>query len=534
MADSFADLGLGSGVTDAARAAGYDEPTPLQTAAASVLRRGANVVLHASSGAGVTSAFGMPLLDRIAAGEIGEADPRALVLVPTQERAEQVARELAALAGASGIAVRAVGSGWRARGSDVLVTTSQRALEGVETSELKLDGVQALVITDASELLALGGGAVLETVVSLIPRDAQRVLTSAAVTADIERFIEAHMRKALTVPSRPAAPARSPETVESLGQIGYMIVDESAKPEALARLLESITGSAIIYTRSVVGAERVMRELARRGIADGEHDIRALPFAGGPATASRAISFDVPFSSDQLRALHEGGGTVLITALERAHLQRIAGEVPFTLKHRKVRETGTGELDAFRRSVQSAVEREDLAAQLLVLEPLLEQYDAAEVAAALSALVRRRTPAAAAAPAAAAGAPPAEASAGGFTRLFVSIGTRDNIRPGDLVGAITGEANIKGDQVGRVDIRDTFSVVEVASSVAERVIRALNGTTMRGRSLRVDFDRKGAVPGGGRERGARGPGGPRGGGDRPRPPRAGRAAGPPRRRPPEQ
>jgi ATP-dependent RNA helicase DeaD len=136
--------------------------------------------------------------------------------------------------------------------------------------------------------------------------------------------------------------------------------------------------------------------------------------------------------------------------------------------------------------------------------------------------------------------------------LFLSVGTRDNIRPGDLVGAITGEAHIKGDQVGRVDIRESFAVVEVASSVAERVIRALNGTTMRGRSLRVDFDRKnaGGSPGGreGRSpRGPGGPGGPRAPGDRPRPPRGDGpprsdrprsprgADGPPRgRRPPER
>jgi ATP-dependent RNA helicase DeaD len=49
---------------------------------------------------------------------------------------------------------------------------------------------------------------------------------------------------------------------------------------------------------------------------------------------------------------------------------------------------------------------------------------------------------------------------------------------------------VKGEQVGRIDIRDSFSVVEVDASVADRVIRALNGTTMRGRSLRVDYDRK--------------------------------------------
>ena len=69
------------------------------------------------------------------------------------------------------------------------------------------------------------------------------------------------------------------------------------------------------------------------------------------------------------------------------------------------------------------------------------------------------------------------------------------MRPADIVGAITGEAGIRGDEVGKVEIRDTFSVVEVVNSAADRVIRTLNGTTMKNRSLRVDYDRKTAAGG---------------------------------------
>lgn len=569
MAERLEDLGLGDAIVEAARAAGYERPTPLQAAASKVLRRGGNVVLHASSGAGVVAAFGMPLLDRLVEGatESGSAgaeasdatgpSPRALVLTPTQQRAETVAGGLSALAGATGIAVRAIAPGWRAEGGDVLVTTPQRALEGVETSELKLDRVETLVIVDAAGMFALmrgvpskpggasddeaasAGGSVLETLVPLVPRDAQRVVTSAELTGEIERFIEAHARKALTVPARLAAPPRAPETAASQGQIGYMIVEESAKADVLARLLESVDDDALVFTRTARRAESVLRDLSRRGIADGERDIRVLPFDAAGETASRIVSYDVPFSADELRTIHAGGGTVLTTPAERAHFRRIAGEVPFTTKHRRARPLDSGALDAFRAIVSVALETEDLDSQLLVLEPLMDAHSAAEVAAALSALLRRRAPAAgaagaaaSAAPAAVSGAPPAEATSGGLTRLFVSIGSRDNVRPGDLVGAITGEANIKGEQVGRVDIRESFSVVEVASSVAERVIRALNGTTMRGRSLRVDYDRKGAGgSSGGGGRGPRGPGGPRGSGgprgaggprgsDRPRSPRA--------------
>jgi ATP-dependent RNA helicase DeaD len=69
------------------------------------------------------------------------------------------------------------------------------------------------------------------------------------------------------------------------------------------------------------------------------------------------------------------------------------------------------------------------------------------------------------------------------------VGLRDGVGAGDLLGAILGEAKVEKDQVGRIDLKDTFSRVEVHDSVADRVIRALNGTSIRGRSVRADFDR---------------------------------------------
>lgn len=518
MADSFRDAGIADALAGAAAAAGYDRPTPLQAAAAPVIRRGGNVVLHASSGAGVTAAFALPVLDRLlgAAGDAGQ--PRALVLTPTQERAAAVARAVSQLAGTTGIAVRAAAPGWRTADADVLVLSARRALEAVQTSELKLDALLSVVIVDAAELFGLGDGAALETFIGLIPKDAQRVLTSATLEGAVQTFIDAHVRKALTVPPRPAVTPRDGAGAESLGQIGYMLIEARAKDDTLARLLESVQEDALVYVRNALRAERVREELVARGMSV---DVR--PFEDAAGSASRVISYDVPFTVEQIRSIHAEGGTVLVTPAERAHFRRLAAEAPFTVKQRRARVMDVGDIETFRAALRTALQNEDLAAQLLVLEPLMEEAAPAEIAAALSALLRRRAPAAvpvSAAAQAATGTAPAQASAGGFTRLFVSVGARDNIRPGDIVGAITGEANIKGDQVGRVDIRESFSVVEVAAPVAERVIRALNGTTMRGRSLRVDFDRKG-VSGPQRERG-----------DAPRGPRD--RSGPPRRRPPSR
>lgn len=526
MRQDLAGSGLDERLVAAAHAVGYTKLTPLQEAALPVLRRGGNVVLHASAGAGVTAAFALPLLDRLLGADAAGngAGPAALVLVPTTGRAEEVAAAMARLAEGTGLAVRATAAGWRLAGADVVVTTAERALREVQGSVLKLDGLQALVIVELSEQFALQLGEALATLAGLVPRDAQRVVTSAQLDGAAERFIDAQVRRALTVPARPADPSDAPQA-EPVGQLGYLVLAESEKPEMLARLVEGVEGDALVYVRSDGRAGDVRAELSRRGV--GPANLQVLSFEDDAhAQAERVLSYDVPFSADELRRCHENGGTVFVTPAELPHFRRIAGEVPFTLKQRRARVLEHGDLDAFREDVRAAVHAEDLGAQLLVLDPLFEEHSPAEVAAALSALLRRRVPAAPAAGAgagASAAAPASGApkeSGATFTRLFVSVGTRDNIRPGDLVGAITGEANIKGEQVGRVDIRDTFSVVEVAAAVAERVIRALNGTTMRGRSVRVDYDRKSGGDAGGGRQGRQGP----------RP--GGGAGGPPRRRPP--
>jgi ATP-dependent RNA helicase DeaD len=535
VAHDISQSGLSEPLAAAAHAAGYERLTPLQAAALPVLRRGGNAVLHASAGAGVTAAFALPLLDRLVESERAEAGenagPRALVLVPTAERAGQLAAALGALADATGLAVRAAAPGWHAQGADVLVATPDRALAQLQTSALKLEGVRALVLVELAGMFELYGADALATLAGLAPRDAQRIVTAAELTAEVEAFVEGHARRALTIPSRPADP-RDVQQREPIGQIGYLVAGDAEKTELVARLLDNVETNALVRTRTARRAEHVQRELGRRGItAAAGAAIRVVGFDSDAATAERVISYDVPFSADELRSFHRDGGTVMVTPAELPHFRRIAGEVPFTLKQRQARTFELTEIDGFRRSIRAALEAEDVQAQVLVLEPLLEEYSPVEIAAALSALLRRRTPVRQAeAPAPEAGAAPGEASSGGFTRLFISIGERDNVRPGDIVGAITGEAGIRGDQVGRVDIRDTFSVVEIATAAAERVIRALNGTTMRGRSLRVDFDRKTAGGDSGRSAGPRGPrtpgGGPRAPGGSSRP-----AGGGPRRRP---
>jgi ATP-dependent RNA helicase DeaD len=498
----FAALGLRSEIAMAA-AALFDTPSPIQRAAIPVLRRGGNALLLASSGSGVTAAYALALLDRLSAPSSDAVDdiaaagdaalrPRVLVLAPTEERAARIASTFVRLAGGLPVPVRAMTAAWSGRGDGgVLVAPLETATRALRESSLKLDHLIAVVFDHADTLLELAGSDAFEGLAASLPHDAQRIITAGAGSRAIEQFVEAHARRALTIPARITDTASTtPRPPEPAGPLSCIVVTEAEKPAALARVLRRPRPEPpLVLTRSSRRAHALADAMRARGFIIAEADdartgVDAVIAPADSAIGTPRIAADVPFDAATLLRMDTADGLVLVVPDELAHVRRIAAEANVALEMLAAR-AQRGSVAAYRDAIRNAIREQDLDAQIELLGPLFDEYAAVEIAAALGWMVRtRETTVEPAAPEPQAGRPPA------FVRLFVSIGARDNIRPGDLLGAITGEASVAGDQVGRIDIRDTFTVVEVASDVSERVIRALNGTTLRGRALRVDYDRK--------------------------------------------
>ncbi|HEX2081426.1 MAG TPA: DEAD/DEAH box helicase, partial [Longimicrobium sp.] len=568
---SFQELGLREPLLAALDDAGIERPTALQAAAIPVLRREGNLVARASSGAGKTLAWGLGVLDRLEPragdddeGEDEAAEPagtRLLALAPTPEAAERAALELVPFAQAAGLSVAASGGGWgtRSEAADVLIATPAEVMEAVRTSALKLEGLEAVVIDGAAEIESVGGWEALETLFDHVPRDAQRVVVTAEVTEAVEDLAGRRVKRAIRYPATAADPASAEPAAAPTATIGYVPVGARDKVDVVARLLGGDRGESapVLYCRTDERAAQLSEALTLRGflvsdVDDPDADVIVL---GTPSDDQdeadlpdgQVVSFDVPADEETLRARHGGEdpGFVLVEPRELAHLRDLAKRAGFHAQPAGIAGeepvSGSAELRAFRGELRRALREEDLAAQMLILEPLFEDFTPTEIAAAASALLRRKRstvsaadampPAAVAArearePRTAASMRPAPggfadtgAAPSAFTRLFISLGDRDGVRANDLVGAIAGEADIPGHAIGKIDIRDTFSIVEVPADAAERVISSLNGTTIRNRSVRVDYDRQrkpGAGPmrrmdrGGGDDRGARS-GGARGG-----------------------
>jgi len=553
--ESFDEIDVAPELVEALADEGIERPTALQEAVIPVLRRGNNLVLAAGPGSGLLVAWIVPVLGRLQEAELasGEANatdvepadatpnanPRVLALAASREAADQLAESASRIASALGYAVAAIGSPWALpERAHVVFGTPADVLAAIASNQLDPSGVRTLVVDQAQHLERLGTLADVERVIDYVPAEAHRIVSALPVTDAVADFVERHCKRALTWPTPDASIDAGGTPMR--GGVRFRVTPDAKEPAALALADELLTGGGarhvLFYCRSDDRAADLGDYLTLHGFVAGAPGDTNVPVWLGvdamPArNASKAVedvrvvSFDVPADPDTLDRRHgfSADGVVMVLGREVSHLRSLAKRigyeaVPFPPPVRRK----PGPLEQVRSSLERALENEDGAPYLTMLEPLFERFDPAEVAAAAVALLREGRSAASppppTRPVEAEDAAGAAASTPAWAKLFITVGERDGLRPGDLVGAITGEAGVDGRQVGKIDIRESHSVVEVHDAVARRVIKALNGTTLKGRAVRADFDRP--RKGGGRPTGGRTPGGrpPRGSGPS-RPPR---------------
>ncbi len=515
MRHSFEDLELPPELVEALSAEGIEEPSEFQRAAMPVIRRGNNLLGAAGPGAGTLVAYGTALLERT---EPRSGRPGALVLAPTTETAAQLAESLGGIAASTGHVVAALGAPWALpERSDVLFGTPRDIRSAVDDSRLSLEAVQCLVVDGASSIEAMSGLDDVDRVFAYVGSGIQRVILSLPVTDAVRSLVSNHVPKAVQVPPLPVAEDR--DKVPARGELRFRITGED-KVDALlsltAELFSDDVRHVLIFCRSEDRAADVGDFMALHGYLAGAPGDEECPLwlAGEPLRAREAVvasatpervatvSLDCPADADALDRRHGAGGqaTVLLHAREVPHFRDTARRAGYGVRPLPPPPSVVeSRIDEIRERLAEQAGREDLAPHFLILEPLLERFTPQELAAAALALLSSPESGPTTPPAASARAEKATGS-DGWTRLFVSIGEMEGIKPGDLLGTLAGESGVDGSLFGKIEIRETFSLVEVRSSEAEKVIKAVNGLSIRGRSTRVDYDR------GARSKGSKGPG----------------------------
>jgi len=532
--NSFDELGISPELVEAIAAEGIERPSAFQESAIPVLLRGNSLMAQAGPGAGTLVAYGLPLLQRV---DPEALVPGALVLTPDPRGALRLAESLSRLAQTTGHKVAALGSPWALpKLASILFATPEDLLREVRGSGISTDDIRILVV-DGYGALQTPGRDALNTLMEVLPKDCQKIVLGQPLPKEAEEFARGHLHKAVHIPPR-AAKAGEEETSPQRGEVAYRVTSESKDGEILQTVSGALEGGAhhvLLFSQSEDQAADVGDFLTLHGYmagAPGEGDfpvwlgveeLEARKIVDGWTEAAPivTVSMDVPTDPDSLDRRHGGqeGGMILVRSREILHLRDLAHRTGYRLVPAKepLPTRVSGEMERLRALLERALKEEELAPHYLALEPLFQNHAPAEVAAAALALLQKKqgsvkpgTGDASPAPEDARSSGPAPKS---WVRLFVGVGEKEEIGPGDLLGAIAGEAGVDGSQVGKIEIRETFSLVDVISGIADRVIKGLNGTTIRGRSVRCDYDRGGP-------RGRGGTGGSRGG----RPPGRGSAS----------
>ena len=344
----------------AVAAAGYREPTPIQRQAIPVALAGRDLLGSAQTGTGKTAAFVLPLVDVLAGGPRRARMPRALILSPTRELAQQTLENFRIYAGNSDLAACLLIGGGKMKQQvealagdvDVLIATPGRMLDMVERGRLLMAGVRHLVIDEADRMLDMGFIPDVERICSLLPPRRQTLMFSATMPPPIRRLAERFLRDPQEVQAAP--PASPAETVE---QWLLSVADERAKARALTRMLawKAVT-SAMVFSNRKRDVDGLYRTLKAAGfsavrmqgdMAQPEREEALEAFRSGAArvlvctdVAGRGIDifgvshvfcFDVPVNAEDYvhrigrtgRAGHRGRAYMLATPEDARALQAV-------------------------------------------------------------------------------------------------------------------------------------------------------------------------------------------------------------------
>ena len=476
-----------------------------------------------------------------------------LVLVPTRELAMQVAEAVHKYARGSRLTVLPLYGGApmlqqiRAleRGANIVVATPGRALDHLRRGTLKLDKLDVLILDEADEMLDMGFAEDLDAILDATPPARQTALFSATMPARILSIAERHLKNPtrLAIARETTAAGKLPR----VRQVAY-VVARAHKPASLERVLETENpDSALVFCRTRLevdtlvemlnahghraealhgGMEQRLRDRVMARFREGKADLLVATDVAARGLdierLSHVINYDVPASPDTYvhrigRTGRAGrGGTAITLAEPREHRLLRAMEAATKQKIEVATIPTVADLRARRLDITRASLRERLIAGNLdhtrvVVEALANEFDIVDIAAAAVALAH----------AAAGGdsddreiptpAPPSRSDRPSRTlkpargrlprdpssretgedmiRLFVGAGRRAGIRPGDLVGAITGEVGIQSRSIGAIEINDGFSLVEVPEALADDVIDALRATKLRGLKVTVRRER---------------------------------------------
>lgn len=528
--NGFASLGLPEAVSQTLQELNYVTPTPIQAATIPAILAGRDVLGQAQTGTGKTAAFALPLLANL---DVNQRHPQVLVLCPTRELAIQVGESFHRYAqriGRLNIACVYGGQSYQPQiralrqGAHVVVGTPGRIMDHMKQGTLKIDQLRALVLDEADEMLQMGFLEDVEFVLSHTPDSRQIALFSATMPPAIRQIAEQYLSDPEVVK------IKGRQTTADTIKQQFLVVKRPQKFEALARLLEAEdSDGVIVFTRTKVTTVEVAEALSRRGFSaaalngdiaqnmrerivsqmkDRKLDVLVATDVAARGLdiqrVSHVINYDLPHDSESYvhrigrtgRAGRSGVAILLVTAKERrglSQIQRQSGNSIQEIQLPSVETMNQARVQRFQQRIREAMNRPqtEVFSKMLSEWMASEELDPLQVAAALAHLAQGSEPLLL--NEIPQGRPQRDGNsrgnAQGYETYRVAVGKKDRIQAKHIVGAIANESALGGDDIGRIRLFDSFSLVDLPAGMQDELMAELSDTKVGGRLMRLQPDR---------------------------------------------
>jgi ATP-independent RNA helicase DbpA len=463
MDSSFDKLSLSDALIAVVAELGYTQPTPIQTAAIPALLDGQDLVGQSKTGSGKTAAFGLPILQRI---DIGKRAVQALILCPTRELVTQVAREIRKLGrGHPGLSVIELVGGQPARpqrdalgrGVHIAVGTPGRLLDHIKRKALVLEDLKTVVLDEADRMLDMGFGEEVGNILRVLPEARQTVLFSATFPESIEALTKSYQRNAKRVTIETPV-----EEFNDIRQL-ELVSDRRDKLHNLCWALHNFPHeSALVFCNFKATVADLTGTLRDAGLSVDRLDGDLDQFHRDQVLARfRNQSVRILIATDVAGRGLDVKGLDLVINYELP-------SQPDIYVHR-IGRTGRAGSQGVAISMTSGTGDSRLVAAEEVTGQKIETIEmASDRSQAQGSLMRSlaREPK--------------------METILISGGRKDKIRPGDILGALTGKAGgLRGSDVGKIEVHERLAYVAVARLQAHEAVSRLNRGRIKSKKFRA-------------------------------------------------
>ncbi|PLW83243.1 ATP-dependent RNA helicase DbpA [Kineobactrum sediminis] len=455
MTTQFDSLGLQAGLLANLATLGYHSMTPIQAKSLPPILAGQDVIGQGKTGSGKTAAFGLGLLHKL---NVKHYAIQALVLCPTRELADQVAKEIRRLArGVENVKVLTLCGGMPLgpqigsleHGAHIIVGTPGRIEEHLGKGTLKLEHVNTLVLDEADRMLDMGFQPSLDAILEHVPAHRQTLLFSATFPGRIQAIAGRVMQDPVRVE------VESIHDNASIEQVFHKVDDADRMKALRLLLLQHRPESAVIFCNTRAECQDVAGELQRHGFS-------VLALHGDLEQKDRDQTL-VRFASKSVSVLV--ATDVAARGLDIDALDAVINfHIPRDLEVHVHRIGRTGR--AGSKGIACTLYSDKESHKVPQLEKLLNQKIEPAPLPPMNLLTKPGYK------------PP-------MVTLQVDGGKKQKVRPGDILGALTGDDGIAGSDVGKIQVNDNWSFVAVRRSEANTALAKLGQGKMKGRNFRV-------------------------------------------------